>query len=191
MNQPLARPGRLPAFPTSLFLHDQQGVFCLACRMETGSTAQIVADALTAFREDVEVPPNTTLRGGNHLDSYAAPPPFDPRMDTPTDDYLEEHAFHALPFLDAHSWRHYLPALIAYSLQPNRSRRSMVTEGLLLSLRPPDREPPRLATLSSAQRLAVERFLTHLAFGEVTRERDLVLQVLQEWWPEPGPLGGS
>ena len=58
----------------------------------------------------------------------------------------------------------------------------MVTEGLLGSLRPPDREPPRLASLSAGQEAVVVAVLDVLAFDERSLDRDLALQVLEEYW---------
>jgi len=59
----------------------------------------------------------------------------------------------------------------------------MAIEGVVSSLRPPDREPPRLATLTPEQETVIVAFLEHLAFSEgVVPERDLALQVLEEWW---------
>src|SRR6476661_8146570 len=100
------------------------------------STASIGTRAFEVFRADATAPPPLTLRGANAVDSYDQPAPFDPSADEPTDAYLE-----------ACSWRHYLPRLIDYSLRCP-SDPAMVTEALVRSLRPPDRYPPRLGTLS-------------------------------------------
>jgi hypothetical protein len=128
-----------------------------------------------------------TLRGGAAVDGYDEPPPFDPEIDRVSDDYLERYAFDGLAHLDAQSWRHYLPALIEYAIRcPNRS--GMVIDGLLQSLRPPDRTPPRLGSLTADQERVVVEFLEHIAFGdEPLPERDLALQVLEERWI-PGAL---
>ena len=59
----------------------------------------------------------------------------------------------------------------------------MVIDGLLQSLRPPDRVPPRLGSLNSEQEAVIVEFLERLAFGnEHDAERNLVLQVREEWW---------
>ncbi|MCL4368011.1 MAG: hypothetical protein M1337_02395 [Actinobacteria bacterium] len=124
-----------------------------------------------------------TLRGGDAVDGYAEPPEFDPAIDEPTDVYLETHAFGGLPYLDAASWRHYLPRLIDHALRHLGDPRGMVIDGVLFSLRPPDREPPRLAALTTEQEAVIVAFLEHLAFSEdVVPERNLALQVLEEWW---------
>ena len=58
----------------------------------------------------------------------------------------------------------------------------MVTESLLSSLRPPDREPPRLASLSAAQEAVVVAVLDALAFGDGSAYQDYAMQVLEEYW---------
>jgi hypothetical protein len=58
----------------------------------------------------------------------------------------------------------------------------MVTEGLLGSLRPPDREPPRLGSLSGEQEAVVVAVLDLLAFDERSGCRELAMQVLEEYW---------
>ena len=100
-----------------------------------------------AFRDDLAAPPPLTLRGANAVDGYDEPEPYDPDVDAPTDEYLERYAFWAMPYLDARSWRHYLPRLIEYTLA-HPSDEHMVTEALVRSLRPPDRVSARLATLT-------------------------------------------
>lgn len=152
--------------------------------MEIGD---LIARAEVAFRVDAAAVPPLTLRGGNAVDSYATPPPRDPAIDTPSEGYLETHAYFALPHLDAASWRHYLPRLIAYALSRLDDPGSMVTEGLLWSLRPPDREPPRLGSLSAEQEAVVVAVLDVLAFDERSVHQDLAMQVLEEYWA-PGAL---
>ncbi len=63
----------------------------------------------------------------------------------------------------------------------------MVAEALLWSLRPPDREPPRLGSLSAEQEAVVVAVLDVLAFDERSLDRDLAMQVLEEYWI-PGAL---
>jgi len=121
--------------------------------------------AREAFREELAQRPALTLRGANAVDSYERPEPFDAALDEPTDDYLERHTFWAMPYLDARSWRHYLPRIIEYALaHPNDP--AMVVEATVRSLRPPDRVPARLATLSGEQEAVVRRFLEHLALSD-------------------------
>jgi len=104
-----------------------------------------------------------------------------------TDEYLEMYAFAGLPYLDPASWRHYLPYLIEYSLCHPRSG-SMVLDGLLYSLRPPDRVPPRLGSLEVDQESVVVAFLERIGFEEpALPEQNLALQVTEEWWI-PGAL---
>ena len=54
-----------------------------------------------------EVTPWTTTTAG----------PFDPAEDEPSDAYLEGFTLWGLGYLDARSWRHYLPRLIDYALR--------------------------------------------------------------------------
>jgi hypothetical protein len=146
----------------------------------------LVARAVQAFSADAAATPPLTLRGGDEIDSYRLAAAFDPAVDQPTDEYLEQFTFNGLTYLDARSWRHYLPRLIEYTLQhPDDPR--MVTAALLRSLRPPDRYPPRLGTLTAAQEAVVRDFLELVAFGD--RYSDLqsdAQQALEEWWlPNP------
>jgi hypothetical protein len=143
----------------------------------------IVRRAFDLFQGDVGAVPPPTLRGGDAIDGYGEPPAYDPTVDEPTDAYLEKYSFNGMPYLDAASWRHYLPRLIDYAHGHLGHSSSMVIEGVVSSLRPPDHEPPRLATLNAEQEKVIVAFLEQLAFGEdVIPERDLALQVLEEWW---------
>ena len=58
----------------------------------------------------------------------------------------------------------------------------MVTEGLLGSLRPPDRDPLRLGSLSEEQEAVVVAVLDLLAFDGRSACRELTMQVLEEYW---------
>src|SRR5262245_19771430 len=146
------------------------------------NTAQIVSRAVEVFRTDAAAPPPLTLRGGKAVDSYRQPSPFDPAEDEPTDAYLEGFAFWGLGYLDARSWRHYLPRLIDYAFR-RPDDPAMVTEALVRSLRPPDRYPPRLATLSADQESVVRSFLEQVALGEAFPHLQFdAQQALEEWW---------
>jgi len=148
--------------------------------------ASVVSRAVEAFRVDAAAPPSLSLRGANAVDSYSVPAPFDPVEDQPTDAYLEGHAFWGIGYLDAQSWRHYLPRLIDYAFRhPDDPR--MVTEALVRSLRPPDRYPPRLATLTADQEDVVRTFLEQIALGDVIPDmQNEAQQALEEWWlPNP------
>ena len=146
--------------------------------------ADLIRNAFDVFRDDAESPPALSLRGANSVDSYESPEPFDEADDEPTDEYLERFAFWAMPYLDARSWRHYLPRLIEYSLG-HLVDPAMVTEALVRSLRPPDRVPARLATLSDAQERVIVAFLELLALDDAGTERSDAAEALQEWW-HPG-----
>lgn len=144
---------------------------------------EIIRRAYAAFHADLASAPPLTLRGGDALDSYDTPPPLDPLLDQPTDAYLAAYAFWGLAHLDPASWRHYLPHLIAYTLRHDPYPESMAPEGLLASLRPPDRDPPRLASLTPAQEAAIVAFLEELAFAQVDGGyQEDALQILEEWW---------
>jgi hypothetical protein len=142
--------------------------------------------ALEAFRDVASVPPPLTLRGGGDLDDYRSPHPFNPAIDAPTDEYLERHAFIGVGYLDAISWRHYLPCLIEYALL-HPTDPAMVTEALVASLRPPDRYPPRLGSLNAEQEDVVRSFLEALLTSADDESiQRAVQQALEEWWwPHP------
>jgi hypothetical protein len=150
------------------------------------STEEVVRRAFEAFADDLAVPPPLTLRGGNAVDGYGRPEPFDSTRDQPTDRYLEGFAFWGLIYLDAQSWRHYLPRLIDYALR-RPDDPAMAAEALVRSLRPPDRYPPRLASLSPGQEAVVVAFLEHVALGDSGSSlREDAQQALEEWWlPNP------
>jgi Family of unknown function (DUF6714) len=141
-----------------------------------------VQSAFEAFRADAETMPPLTLRGGNSVDSYDEAEPFDPARDEPTDAYIEGFAFWGLGYLDAQSWRHYVPRLISYAFR-RPDDPAMAVEALIRSLRPPDRYPPRLGTLTAEQEAVVVAFLETLALGDgPSHLRDDARQALEEWW---------
>lgn len=154
--------------------------------MSSTPTPEIVRRAREAFADDLASLPALTLRGGNAVDGYEQPEPFDPARDEPTDAYLEGFAFWGLGYLDARSWRHYLPRLIEYALQ-HPDDPAMVAEALVRSMRPPDRYPPRLGSLSAVQETAVCAFLELVALGDGSPHlREDAQQALEEWWlPNP------
>jgi hypothetical protein len=145
--------------------------------------AQIVRRAYAAFRADRESLPAMTLRGGYAVDSYDTPPAYEPQIDAPTDEYFAAYTFWGLSYLDAASWRHYLPQLIDYTFRHVGDPNTMAPEGLLYSLRPPDREPPRLASLTVDQEAVIVAFLEELAFSDdAGYYQEDAMQVLDEWW---------
>jgi hypothetical protein len=170
------------------------GVTCLPCghfvaiepspaKTEPVKSDALVGEVFDAFAVDASVLPPMTLRGGNAIDECGEPPPFDPAVDDHSNSYLERYAW-GIGYLDAASWRHYLPFLIQYALR-HRDRGGLVVHLLIVSLRPPEREPPRLATLDTEQRAAVTQFLGVLAFGNPSPHQQLAGEAL-EWWA-PGP----
>jgi hypothetical protein len=142
----------------------------------------IVRRAFELFQLDADMIPPLTLRGGTAVDGYQVSPAFDPDIDQPTDAYLEAYAYWGLTYLDPTSWRHYLPCLIDYAIRHIAEPGSLVTDGLLSSLRPPDREPPRLGSISVEQEAVLVEFLDLLAFDERSGYQDFAMQVLEEDW---------
>jgi len=144
--------------------------------------AEHLERARHAFRDDLTGPPPLTLRGANAVDGYDEPEPYDPDADAPTDEYLERYAFWAMPYLDARSWRHYLPRLIEYTLA-HPSDEHMVTEALVRSLRPPDRVSARLPTLTPEQEAVIVELLKMIAVDERRHgAREDAIAALEEWW---------
>src|SRR5262245_49137767 len=143
---------------------------------------EIVQQAFEVFRTDADAVPPLTLRGGNAVDGYDEAEPFDPARDEATDAYIEGFTFWGLAYLDAQSWRHYLPRLIDYTFRhPNDP--AMASEALIRSLGPPDRYPPRLATLTVEQEAVVVAFLETLALEDDDEPlRAEAQQALEEWW---------
>lgn len=145
----------------------------------------LVNAAALAFKAESAEPPSTSLRGGDALDDYKSPPPFDAQVDKATDEYIERYIW-GLGYLDPRSWRHYLPILIEYAVR-HAEGGSDIGDALLTSLRPPDRDPPRLASLSVEQESVVVQLLDYLAFSEVSGYQEFAWQLLEEWWA-PGAL---
>jgi len=143
--------------------------------------AEINRRAREAFRADALSVPQMTLRGGYAVDGYDVAPPLDPVLDALTDAYLEAYTFWGLAYLDPGSWRHYLTCLIDYAFR-HMDDPGMAVEGLIHNLRPPDREPPRLASLTSEQESVIVAFLEEVAFSDDSANRDFAQQVLEEWW---------
>jgi hypothetical protein len=92
----------------------------------------------------------------------------------------------ALPYLDALSWRYYLPFLIDYALRHATAEAPpescLAVEGTLSSLRPPDTEPTRLSLLTTEQESVIVDFLEVLAFDSRSDYQDYAMQVLEEYW---------
>ena len=140
----------------------------------------LFADIFAAFSAEGTAFPATTLRGGDALDRDQPAPPFDVLVDAVSDEYLETHPWGS-GYLDAASWRHYLPFMMEYALR-HLDEPSDVTDALLTSFRPPDRNPPRLGSLTKAQETVVLRFLDAMAHSAGSASLDLAAIVLSEWW---------
>ena len=145
----------------------------------------LIADIFAAFSTESTAFPAMTLRGGDALELDKPAPPFDVVADAVDDEYLEAHPWGS-GYLDATSWRHYLPFMMSYALR-HVAERSDVTDALLTSLRPPERTPPRLGSLSKTQETAVLRFLDVLAYSAQSASTDLAALALAQWWT-PGAI---
>lgn len=151
---------------------------------EHGSEVETLKARINAaFATDAD-PPAMSLRAGNALDDRTPLPPWDAALDAPDAAYLERN-FWGLPYLDAKSWRHYLAILICYALDQfdnGACVASNAINALLASLRPPDHAPPRLASLSPEQEVAVSQFLDLLAFDPRSLWKDEAMIALEEYW---------
>ena len=145
----------------------------------------IVGDLQKAFAAEPDPPP-MSLRAGNAVDSGGPPAPFDPAEDLLTPDYFEQH-FWGIAHLDPQSWRYYIPRLLAYALQSFAAPGLNAVDFALESLRPPDRDPLRLGSLSEAQERAVARALEELAFNESSPWKEPAIIALEEYWA-PGAI---
>ena len=144
--------------------------------------SELLRKAREAFQTESAELPALTLRGANAVDGYDRPEPYDADVDASSDEYLERFSFWAMPYLDARSWRHYLPRFIEYALA-HPDDPAMVVEAVVRSLRPPDRVPTRLTTLSSDQEAVVTRFLEALALGDgADGPGEEARTALEEWW---------
>ena len=84
------------------------------------STEEIVSRAFEVFRTDIESPSAAHATRRQRRGQLQPAVPFDPAEDEPTDAYFEGFAFWGLGYLDARSWRHYLPRLLDYAFRhPN------------------------------------------------------------------------
>jgi hypothetical protein len=153
--------------------------------MSDAQHTDLIADIFAAFAQEAQAFPAMTLRAGDELDAGRAALPHDVVADAVSDEYLEAHPW-GTGWLDAGSWRHYLPFMMEYALR-HLARPNEVTDALLTSLRPPERTPPRLGSLSKAQETVVLRFLDVLAHRADSASLDLALRVLNEWWT-PGAI---
>jgi len=134
--------------------------------------------------------PALSLRGGNAIDDYDSPAPYDSVLDEPTPEYIE--SFHwGIHHLDPESWLYYLPVLLTYSLSQMEAGTSSAVDTFLFSLRPPDRDPPRFGTLTASQVGVVVSVLEALGFSPHSRYQDDALQALQEYWGELDPAGDT
>ena len=153
--------------------------------MNLSGPSAIVAAAKIAFAQEVAQAPPMSLRAGNAVDNYVVQPPYSPTEDRVCDAYFEQN-YWGIAHLDALSFRHYLPALIDFSLR-HLGQGSNVVDTLVFNLRPPDREPPRLGSLSPAQGGVITLFLDLLAFDAGSAFKDDAMLALEEWWA-PGAL---
>lgn len=160
-------------------MHFSRGLKEMAAKQTKRS--EISSRASDVFHADNLAVPQMTLRGGYAEDSYDVAPAYDAVLDELTDAYLEAYTFWGLAYLDSASWRYYLPHLIDYTFR-HMDDPKMAVEGVLHNLRPPDREPPRLASLTAEQEAVIVEFLDEVAFSDDSVNRDFAIQVLEEWW---------
>lgn len=140
----------------------------------------IIRRSFAAFSSETAKVPPLTLRGGNTVDSYKEPEPYDQAHDEIRDVYLEAFTFWGLSYLDAQSWRHYLPWLMKYVFH-HPTDETMVTQALIRTLLPPDHYPPRLTTLSPEQEAVLVEFLEEIALtGEGSSDQADAQQALKE-----------
>lgn len=140
----------------------------------------LIRRAYRVFRPDPREIPPMTLRGGDAMDSYDEPPPYDPDLDEPTDAYLENN-FWGLAHLDPVSWRHYLPRLIEHTFR-HLDDGGNIVDALFWSLRPPDRDPPRFGALTKEQQTVLIEFLNVMAFEVESIWQDDAVLALEEYW---------
>ena len=133
----------------------------------TQPTNDLIAHLKVAFAADLECPPRMTLRSGDSVDSFGVKQPHHVESDVVTDRYLSRYAW-GMAHLDAESWRHYLPAFAAFALRNLQSNEVVVT-AFIQSLRPPDRDPPRLASLNATQQSVMKDVLEVLAYRSEER----------------------
>jgi len=144
------------------------------------TTEELVRRLRNAFAHDLERPPQMTLREADAVDSFGTVPLPHPAEDPPSAGYLNRYAW-GITHLDAASWRHYLPALGELAIQ-SLSQQSLAVSCLIESLRPPDRDPPRLRSLVADQECVLRELLELLASsGQSIWQRE-ACQALEEWW---------
>jgi hypothetical protein len=153
--------------------------------MNLSGPGAINAAANFAFAQEAAQVPPMSLRAGNAVDNYVVQPPYSPTEDRVCDTYLEQH-YWGIAHLDALSFRHYLPALVEFSLR-HLELGSNVVDTFVFNLRPPDREPARLGSLSPTQSEVIVMLLDLLAFDAGSVFKDDALLALEEWWA-PGAL---
>jgi hypothetical protein len=146
----------------------------------TQHTNDLIAQLTVAFAGDLECPPRMTLRSGDAVDSFGVKQPYYVELDAVTDQYLSRYTW-GMAHLDAESWRHYLPSFAAFALRNLQSNEVVVT-AFIQSLRPPDRDPPRLASLSAAQQSVMKDVLEVLAYSPDSIWQAEACQALEEWW---------
>jgi len=71
---------------------------------------------------------------------------------------------------------------LSYAIRHKADGGSLVVATFLASLRPPDREPPRLATVTKKEEQVIVAVLEHLGFSESSAYQEKALQVLEEYW---------
>lgn len=139
-----------------------------------------------AFAADLARHPPMTLRSADSVETYGVGLPFDPVRDQSTPAYFD-HYGSGVAHLDPASWRHYLPQLAIHALDfPEYG--GLTIAQLLQSLRPPDRHPPRLRSLSKPQEDVMRQFLEVVASSPASNFQRAASEALEEWWTERASL---
>jgi hypothetical protein len=69
-----------------------------------------------------------------------------------------------------------------YALERLAEPGDLVIEGLIWGLWPPDRDPPRFASLDAGQTAAVVAFLEHMALDPASAYQEDATRAIDDWW---------
>jgi hypothetical protein len=145
---------------------------------------QLLHSISEAFPSDV-AHAALSLRQGDEIDSHETPAPDVIPVNWRDVPENELETYHwGFTYLDAESWRFYLPAFLTYSVRYLSRGKSLVVAACLSNLRPPDKVPSRFSTLSVCQRRTVVTVLEFLAFDSESDFTTDACQVLEEYWME-------
>ena len=123
--------------------------------------------------------PAMTLRGGDQVDAYEEPPPYDEKLDAPSDEYVAEFAYYALFHLDSESLKYYLPYLMRYAHTHMVDASAMAIDALLRVLQREPGENGSLSDVSEDQEHIIREFVEALATDERSSWQFEATQVLK------------